>query len=251
MPTVILLRHGRTTANATGLLAGWSPGVELDEVGRDQASAVAERLAALPIVRVVSSPLTRCLQTAEALVTRLGTTYEEEVDLGECRYGGWTGRPLAELAKEPLWRTVQDRPSEATFPESSDFSHESMSQMWDRATGAVRRLSAQVQAEHGPEALWVAVSHGDVIKAILTDAAGAGLDSIQRVNVDPASLSVIRFAASPVGDEGSPGPLDFRPMIVRVNDIGGDLAGLRPREGQPGDLPAGDAAVGGGAGTAS
>ena len=53
MATVILVRHGRTTANANGLLAGRAAGVDLDEIGRGQAVLTGERLAAVPVVGVI------------------------------------------------------------------------------------------------------------------------------------------------------------------------------------------------------
>ena len=74
MATVILVRHGRTTANATGLLAGRAVGVSLDQIGRDQAALTGDRLAAVPVVGVVSSPLERCQQTAQLILDRQAGT---------------------------------------------------------------------------------------------------------------------------------------------------------------------------------
>ena len=252
MPTVLLVRHGRTTANASGVLAGWLPGVNLDEVGREQADAVGRRLreAGLAPVRLVSSPLPRCVETAERILAFGEAQADADAEtgteaggiplcvderLGECRYGAWTGRPLAELAKEPLWRVVQDHPSAAAFPpgegESAGMPGESIAAMSARAVAAIREIDAEVASAHGAEAIWVAVSHGDVIKAILADAAGTHLDLFQRIVVDPASVSVVRFTST-------------RPFVVRTNDIGSSLAGLVP----PAAAASGDAAVGGGAG---
>ena len=100
MATVLLLRHGRTTANATGELAGRLP-VELDDTGRGQAQRVGERLRKLPLAAVVTSPLIRCRQTLELALPDI----VPEVDEGliECGYGDWEGRPLKELTGEPLW----------------------------------------------------------------------------------------------------------------------------------------------------
>lgn len=244
MVTCLLVRHGRTSANVSGTLAGWTPGVSLDERGREQVSALADRLAALPVRAVVTSPLQRCRETAAILASRLdGIPVVAEEDLGECRYGAWTGRALRELAKEPMWRVVQDQPSAARFPDGADYPGESLAEMALRAVRAVRDWDAKVAAEHGPAALWVAVSHGDVIKAVLADAAGTHLDHFQRIVADPASLSVVSYT-------------DRRPFVVRTNDVGTDLAALVPPEpAEPapasdsvGDAAAGDAAVGGGAG---
>ncbi|MGN6161110.1 MAG: histidine phosphatase family protein, partial [Marmoricola sp.] len=157
---LILARHGRTTANAAGVLAGRGPGIGLDAVGKDQAQAAAERLADVPIARVISSPMQRCLETAELLVP--GRQIDIDERLTECDYGDWTGGALAELAKEPLWRTVQRQPSAAAFPGG-----ESMPARSNRAVAAARSLSRESAAAEGENAVWLAISHGDVIKAIL------------------------------------------------------------------------------------
>ncbi|MDQ1483244.1 MAG: hypothetical protein QOF35_1320 [Actinomycetota bacterium] len=229
-----MIRHGRTTSNANGTLAGWTPGVALDEMGRGQAADLAERLRGMPIRAVVSSPLQRCVETAQILVGALvDVRVQTDERLGECRYGAWTGGTLKELAEKPLWRTVQDQPSAARFPDGEDFMGESIAQMQARGLLAVRDVDARVAAEFGPGALWVLVSHGDVIKSILADAAGAHLDHFQRIVVGPGSLSVVSYT-------------DRRPFLVRLNDGGKDLSALVPPTPQDGD-----AAVGGGAGPAN
>jgi len=255
VPICLLVRHGRTTANASGTLAGWTGGVGLDDTGRSQVLALGKRLSELPVKVMVSSPLQRCVETASLLADALGAlTVDTVEDLGECRYGAWTGGALKDLAREPLWRIVQDQPSAARFPDSEEFPGESIAEMQLRAIRAIRATDAAVARDHGPDALWVAVSHGDVIKSILSDAAGAHLDQFQRIYVDPASLSVVRYT-------------DRRPFVIRVNDAGTDLAGLVPpppppaeateageaAEGEPAanaSLDPGDAPVGGGAGSA-
>ena len=95
MATVILVRHGRTTANATGLLAGRTPGVLLDQTGRDQAADTGERLAAVPLVGVVSSPLERCRETAQHIIDRQSGTVLTPIEdeLSECDYGDCRGAP--------------------------------------------------------------------------------------------------------------------------------------------------------------
>ncbi|MBL8928897.1 MAG: MSMEG_4193 family putative phosphomutase [Kineosporiaceae bacterium] len=225
MPTVLLVRHGRTTANASGVLAGWTPGVALDEAGRAQVEALGARMACLELARVVSSPLQRCLETAQGLLDARTTDAARgaatrrpsgtpplltDDALGECRYGDWTGRALKDLAKDPLWRVVQAHPSAATFPGPEG---ESMAAMQHRAVAAVRAHDGAVAADHGDHAIWVAVTHGDIVKAVLADALGMHLDSFQRIQVDPASVSVVRYT-----------PL--RPFVVRMNETGGELAAL-------------------------
>ena len=230
MTTVLLLRHGRTTANTGGVLAGWAPGVQLDETGRAQVQAVAERLAKVPLSAVVSSPLERCQQTAAALVDGRDVAVQSDDRLGEARYGDWTGRTIKELVKEPLWRVVQQHPSAAVFPGPEG---EGLAQTQARAVAAVRAWNATL----GPDAIWLACSHGDVIKAILADALGLHLDQFQRIVVDPASISVVTYT-------------DTRPFVVRVNDTGGDVSGLIPPPKRRRRKASSDAVVGGGAGSA-
>lgn len=232
MPTAILVRHGRSTANADGVLAGWSPGVALDATGRAQATALAARLSALPLATVVSSPLQRCQETVRPLLdTRPELTLHTDDRIGECHYGDWTGRKLSELADEPLWATVQRHPSAAVFPGEHG---ESMRAMQARAVDAVRDWNAKVEAEHGPDALYLLCSHGDIIKSLAADALGLHLDLFQRISTDPCSVTVIRYTP-------------HRPFLLRLGDTG-DLSALVPREPQPEGAPD-DAVVGGSTGT--
>lgn len=236
MPVTLLVRHGRTTANAAGVLAGRAAGVDLDKVGRAQAAALAQRLAVVPIVEVVSSPLARCRQTARALLAGRDLAMVVDDRLAEAGYGDWTGRPLSELARTRLWRTVQDHPSAAVFPGAEG---EAMAAVQARAVAAVREHDRLVAARHGPDAVWVAVSHGDVLKAVLADALGLHLDLFQRIVVDPASVSAVRYT-------------DGRPFVLRSNDVGGSWEALGRalprRRGRRGRAD-GDAQVGGGDGS--
>jgi probable phosphomutase (TIGR03848 family) len=225
MATVVLLRHARSTANGSGVLAGRSPGVELDATGQKQAAALVERLEAVPLAAIVSSPLTRCRQTVQTLAAWRGLEVLTEPDLSEVDYGEWTNRELRTLFKEPLWTVVQQHPSAAVFPAG-----EGLAGVQARSVAAIRAHDARITEEHGAEAVWLVCSHGDVIKSILADALGQHLDSFQRIVVDPASVSVVWYT-------------DTRPFVMRVNDTGGELASIVPKK-----PPTGDAEVGGSTG---
>ena len=239
--TVLLLRHGRSTSNTAGVLAGRSEGVDLDDKGREQAAGLIDRIGDLPIRAVVTSPLLRCRRTVAPLAEALCLEPVVEDRIAEVDYGEWTGRKLGELVSEPLWRVVQAHPSAAVFPGG-----EGLAQVQARAVAAVREHDQRLAELHGGDALWIACTHGDVIKAVIADAYGMHLDSFQRVNADPASVSVVRYT-----------PL--RPFVLHVNHTGARLtAGLRaappapPEEKTPaapdGEVPSGDAVVGGSAG---
>ncbi|WP_120004140.1 MSMEG_4193 family putative phosphomutase [Nesterenkonia muleiensis] len=231
MATVILVRHGRSTANADGVLAGRAAGVTLDEIGHSQAAHTGDRLAVVPLVGLVASPLERCRQTSQAILDRQAGSPAMSVDTGitECDYGQWQGRRLADLSKEDLWSVVLRQPSAAVFPGG-----ESLAAMQARAVAAIRRHDAVFESQHGPGAVWAAVSHGDIIKAVLADAFGMHLDLFQRIHVNPASASIVRYTAA-------------QPHVVSTNTDAGDLSWLRETESANKDTTT-SAQIGGGAG---
>ncbi|WP_375492036.1 histidine phosphatase family protein [uncultured Jatrophihabitans sp.] len=230
MSTLLLVRHG-LTAMTGPVLAGRTPGLHLDERGIKQAAATAERLAVLPLRAIVTSPLERCVETAQAVRDAQRGEPEWHVDdrLIECGYGDWTGKAIKELSRDPLWKTVQTQPSAVRFPNG-----EALSDMSARAVAAVRDWDARL----GDDAVWMACSHGDVIKAILADALGLHLDQYQRIVPDPCSVSIIRYTST-------------RPYVIRVNDTGGDLAAFTPPKRRRRKAGGDDATVGGGAGGGS
>jgi probable phosphomutase (TIGR03848 family) len=225
--TLLLVRHGLTALTGP-VLTGRTPGVHLDERGQKQAAALAQRLAVLPLRAIVTSPLERCVETAAAVREAQSGEPEWAVDdrLVECGYGDWTGKTIKELSKDPLWKTVQTQPSAVRFPNG-----EALTDMSARAVAAVRDWDARL----GEDAVWLASSHGDVIKAIVADALGLHLDQYQRIVPDPCSVSVIRYTAT-------------RPYVIRVNDTGGDLAPFVPPKRRRRKRSGDDATVGGGAG---
>lgn len=225
--TVILLRHGRSVSNTAHTLAGRSEGVDLDEKGRSQAAELVERLEGLPIRALVRSPLLRCRLTLEPVAAALGLAPLVDERLAEVDYGQWTGRELRELVSEPLWQVVQQQPSAAVFPGG-----EGLAEVQARAVAAVRDHDRRLAEEYGGDALWVACTHGDVIKAVVADALGTHLDSFQRITADPASMSVIRYT-----------PL--RPFVVHVNHTGARLASALTVPPPDADGGAVDAVVGG------
>jgi probable phosphomutase (TIGR03848 family) len=221
--TVILLRHGRSTSNTAHTLAGRADGVDLDDKGREQAKGLVERIGALPVKAIVRSPLLRCERTVEPLAAALGLQPIVEERLSEVDYGQWTGRNIGDLVKEPLWAVVQQHPSAAVFPDG-----EGLARVQARAVEAVREHDRRLAVEHDADVLWVACTHGDVIKAVVADALGSHLDTFQRITADPASLSVIRYTAA-------------RPFVMHVNHTGAALTAALLAKPEP----SGDAVVGG------
>jgi probable phosphomutase (TIGR03848 family) len=221
--TVILLRHGRSTSNVAHTLAGRSGGVDLDDKGREQAQAVVERVGSLPVKAIVRSPMLRCENTVAPLAAALGLEALVDERLSEVDYGEWTGRKIAELVKEPLWAVVQQHPSAAVFPGG-----EGLAQVQARAVEAVRAHDRRLAEENEGDVLWVACTHGDVIKSVVADALGTHLDSFQRITADPASMSVIRYTST-------------RPFVMHVNHTGATLTAALSAKPEPTE----DAVVGG------
>jgi probable phosphoglycerate mutase len=193
--TIVLLRHA-TTAATGRRLGGRKPGVHLDAPGRAQAVAAARRLAALPVSAVYASPLERTRETAAAVARTHGLRVRIERGILEVDYGDWTDRPLAQLRRLTLWRTVLQAPSRMTFPGG-----ESIRSAQQRAVEATERIAAA----HPGETV-VLVSHADVIKAVVAHHLGMGLDLFQRIVISPASSSVIVL------------PVGAPPVLVSLND---------------------------------
>ena len=221
--TVILLRHGRSTSNTAHTLAGRSEGVDLDDKGREQAEAVVSRIGDLPIKAIVRSPLLRCERTVAPLAAALGLEPVVEERLSEVDYGAWTGAKIGDLVKEPLWAVVQQQPSAAEFPDGEGLAH-----VQARAVAAIREHDRTLAEQHEGDVLWIACTHGDVIKSIIADAVGSHLDNFQRITADPASMSVIRYTAT-------------RPFVLHVNHTGPALTSALLAKPEP----SGDAVVGG------
>jgi probable phosphoglycerate mutase len=168
-------------------LAGWTPNVHLNEKGRAQAKALAQRLADQPIAAVHSSPLERAVETAQFIADSHRLEIQIQEGVGEVRYGDWTGQAIKDLSKEDAWRVVQFNPSMARFPGG-----EAIREMQARAVAALDTI-----VEAHPSETVLVVSHADVIKAVLAHYAGLHLDLFQRLVISPASLSVIAF--TPMG----------------------------------------------------
>lgn len=203
--TVVLVRHGVTPTTGK-VLPGRAPGLHLSDRGREQAAAAAERVATLPRrpTAVYASPLERAQETAAPIARALSLRVRTSQGLIECDFGEWTGRRLAVLARRRDWRHVLGAPSTWRFPGG-----ESFAELQARAWGTVVGLADR----HRGETI-VAVSHADVIKAVVATALGVPLDLFQRTVISTASISVVALGASPV--------------VLCVNHTG-DVAELVPR----------------------
>lgn len=185
MPVLYLVRHAQSTANAEGILAGRLPGVSLDKTGKKQAEKLAKFLGTIEFEKVVASPLERTQETANILKPESDVKLDYRI--AECDYGDWSGLKIETLQKEDLWKTIQNQPSEVTFPGG-----ESMKDMFHRSWSAVEFWNQEVSTNY------LMVSHADVIKSIVAQSLGMNLDNFQRIAIRPASLTVIAFNPQPM-----------------------------------------------------
>ncbi len=197
MTRLLLIRHATNDLQKDGVLAGWTPGVHLNQAGRAQAEALAQRLTPVEIEAIYTSPLERTRETAEIVAAPHELPVVAREGLGEVRFGRWTKEALEKLRRRRLWRAVQFTPSTMRFPGG-----ESFYEMQTRIVAELERL----RAKH-PKQTIVVVSHADVIKAAVAHYAGVHLDLFQRLIISPASLTVLVLD----------GPM---PRLVCMNDTG-------------------------------
>ena len=168
MTRILLVRHAENNYTQTGKLAGWIKGVHLNEVGRLQASTLADNLAIYPIKYIYSSPLVRALETARPIASSKNLNVLKCTQIGEVRYGQWQGKSLRLLRRRKLWDQIQNVPSLSSFPDG-----ESIRYAQSRAVGAVEKILVK-----HPKSCIVLVSHADVIKMILAHYMGLALSLI-------------------------------------------------------------------------
>lgn len=204
---ILLVRHGQTPTTGK-ILPGRAPGLQLSEQGHDQAARVADRLAALPVTAIYSSPMERTLQTAEHTAARTAVPVLEEPGLLEGEFGDWTGAQLADLMKLPEWQTVQQQPDQFRFPNG-----ESFAEIQDRMATTL----ATLRHRH-PGGTVICFSHADPIRIAVSDALGNSLSKFQRVSIGPCSVSAIGYPTEPEGSD---------PRVLTVNSTLESLSELR------------------------
>lgn len=198
MALLLLVRHG-LTAQTGKILYGRTPGVPLDDRGREQAERLRERLAPLRPTAIYSSPLERCRQTVEPLAAAARLEVHVRDGLIEMDAGGWTGRSLPQLRRSKHWSTVQQAPSAFRFPGGG----ESFVEAHARVVAEAERI-----ARRHRRGRVVVATHGDLVRILLAHYAGVPLDGFQRFGADTASVSVVAT------DGGG------RAQVMLMNDTG-------------------------------
>jgi probable phosphoglycerate mutase len=193
---VLLIRHGENEYVTTHRLAGRTPGVRLNDRGLQQAQSLVGYLSAQGVDAIYSSPLERCVQTAEPFAAQREMPLVIEPGVIEVDYGEWQGADLRELSKLPEWGQVQHYPSVFRFPGG-----ETLREVQYRGVGAVEQL----RTNH-PDQVVAVFSHGDIIRTVLAHYLGVPLDLFQRIAIATASVSVLGF-------------FDGRPMVFGMNYV--------------------------------
>jgi broad specificity phosphatase PhoE len=182
MTTFLLIRHALCDPVGKAI-AGRAAGVHLNRVGREQADRLALRLEDVAISAAYSSPLERALETASPFAARKTLPVQIAEGLNEIDFGDWTGRTLAELDRLPEWRAFNSFRSGTRIPGG-----ETMMEVLARATGEIGRLQ---EAHPAPTDVVAVVSHGDVLRGVICHALGIAPDLLQRIELTPASVSVL------------------------------------------------------------
>ncbi len=193
---LLLIRHGENDWVGSNRLAGRTPGVYLNEKGVQQSQGLADLLSEQPIQAIFSSPMERCMETAEPLAQKLGLQVASEAGVIEVDYGEWRGQNLKELAKDPAWKMVQHYPSSFRFPNG-----ETLKEVQHRAVATIDQIH-----ETHPNQTVAIFSHGDVIRTSLAHYLGTHIDLFQRIVISTASVSVLALS-------------NQRPMVLGVNYI--------------------------------
>lgn len=184
MPRVYLVRHGRTTANKSGVLAGRTKGVLLDSEGLNQVLKTSFVLSDIKFKKAFSSPMERCITTAEIILKNNSSKTKLQIsdNLNECNYGKWTNKKLKDLRKDKMWKDVQKNPSKVTFPAG-----ESFVEILERFKKFINKEVSKI----GKNDNLLIVSHGDPIRLYLAHSLGLDFDNFQNVIVDPSSISIV------------------------------------------------------------
>jgi probable phosphomutase (TIGR03848 family) len=182
MTKILLIRHALTDSVGKRL-SGRTPGISLNNEGRNQAKKLAERLSGLPIRAIYSSPLERALETADPLAQTLNLNCVTEDSLQEIDFGDWTNRTFEEIKKDILFEQFNAFRSATRIPGGE--------MMAEAQTRIISKLE-NLRTKHPQETVAV-ISHADIIKAAIAYYAGIPLDMFQRLEISPASVSIIEL----------------------------------------------------------
>lgn len=197
MTTFIFVRHATNDWVKKGKLPGWTAGIHLNDEGRKQAAAAAERLKPVKLDALFASHLERAIETAEFIAAGRKVAVQVRENLADLKTGDWTGKSVKQASKHKLWPAIQSRPTHTRMPGG-----ESFSEMQGRLLGELNAI-----AKRYPKGIVAVVSHADAIKSIIAHYLRLDLDHFQRIVISPASVTVVQV------DGGMA-------RLLRLNDTG-------------------------------
>ncbi|MCX6020227.1 MAG: histidine phosphatase family protein [Chloroflexi bacterium] len=204
MTILYLVRHGETDWNRDGRVQG-NTDIPLNSRGRGQARRLGERFADVPFDLVLSSPMSRCRETAEIAMESRDVPLQYEPDLREHGWGAWEGLTFAERAARYPEAAAALARGERALPDDA----ETWEALAERAARARRRLDL-LGAGHV-----LVVTHGGTLNALLSDYLGLPLVTPARLRFASCSVSQIEVT-------------EERAIVFRINDTchlqGGEAA---------------------------
>lgn len=195
MTTFVLVRHGHCDPIGK-YIAGRKSGIKLSETGSCQARQLVSRFNGIKIEAIYSSPLERAIETASPLAEQKRLRINVAEELLEIDYGNWTGKSFEELSSEPLWRLYNTYRGRVRIPGG-----EMIPEVVSRMSALMEKLRRAFQGTV------VLVSHGDPIKSAIAHYTGVPLDFIMRLDVNPASVSILSID-------------DYEARLVTFNNTG-------------------------------
>lgn len=183
MLRILLVRHALCDG-AGSRLHGRAPGVQLNAEGEAQARGLAHALRAEALAAVYTSPMERAAATAAAIAVPHELEAQVDEAFIEIDFGDWTGRTVESLHDDSLWRDFNSLRATTVIPRG-----DWLPEVQARAIAGLLRLPDRHDDGHTV----VIVSHADVIRAALTGLLGMPLDLMLRLNIDPASISVVEL----------------------------------------------------------
>jgi broad specificity phosphatase PhoE len=181
MLTVFLLRHGQTAWNKQGRVMGRTQ-VPLDADGIQQIQKIAPLVASLELDGIYTSPLRRAVQTARVIAEGTNLPICKSEGLNEIAFGDWTGRHFDDLIDDELYRRFIKSPAKTLLPGG-----ETISDVQRRGLKVINEAAQKL-----PGGRFLFVSHGDVIRAILSHYMKLPLNEYRRLRIDNASLSALQ-----------------------------------------------------------
>lgn len=182
MNRLLLIRHALTDWVGKRV-AGWTPGISLNDEGRKQAARLAEWLEPVHLEAIYASPLERTVETAEPIAKSHGLDVQLRDLLGETRYGDLNGKAIEDVMKTDLWEKFRACPSRTRFPGA-----ETLYEVQVRVVGELE----EILQDH-PKGNIAVVTHADPVRVAVAHYIGLPLDLVGRIWVSPASVTILRF----------------------------------------------------------